>query len=90
MNELRVEICIGSACFARGNARNVETLEKYVKTHHCEERVNLEIKGRLCMGKCAGGPNVMINDKLFNQVTPERMLELLELYLGNEGGHKQS
>ncbi|MDD3587101.1 MAG: NAD(P)H-dependent oxidoreductase subunit E [Thermoguttaceae bacterium] len=90
MNELKVEICIGSACFARGNARNVETLEKYVRTHHYEDRVDLEIKGRLCMGNCANGPNVMINDVLFNQVTPERMLELLQLYLENEGEHKQS
>lgn len=90
MKNLQVEICIGSACFARGNARNVETLEKYIRTNHCQDQVNLEIKGRLCMGKCADGPNVMMNGELFNQVTPERMLELLDRFLGNEGEFKES
>ena len=86
MNRIKIEICIGSACFARGNARNVEATEKFLRLHNCTDSADLEIKGRLCSGCCAEGPNVIINDELYHQVTPERMVELLELYMENQSG----
>ncbi len=84
MESLKIEICIGSACFARGNARNVEAAEKYLKNHHIQDKVQLDIKGRLCSGHCADGPNVIFNDRLYNKVTPEEMVKLLDQYTGKE------
>ena len=75
--KLKLVICIGSACFARGNARNVEVTEKFLKEHQLADEVELEISGGLCAGNCADGPNVIINDQLHSHVTPEEMLTLL-------------
>lgn len=88
MDKMKIEICIGSACFARGNARNVEAAEKYLKARGCRDSVDLEIKGRLCSGCCADGPNVIINDEIYHQVTPERMVELLDQSFGEKSGKK--
>lgn len=90
MENLKIEICIGSACFARGNARNVEAAEKYLKMHHIQDKVHLDIKGKLCSGHCAEGPNVIFNDCLYNKVTPEEMVKLLDQYTGLGSETKKS
>ena len=38
-------------------------------------RVTLEAV--YCLGNCAAGPSVMIDDRLYGRVTPERLDELL-------------
>lgn len=52
-----ITVCMGSSCFARGNARNLETIEQYLRDHP-EGRVKL--KGCHCMNECADGPNICI------------------------------
>lgn len=85
MDKLKIEICIGSACFARGNARNIEAIEKYLKERDSRDSVELEIKGKLCSGCCNDGPNIRINDENYHRVTPERMVKLLDQHFEKTG-----
>ena len=36
-----IKICMGSACFARGNAHNAETIEKYITEHNLDAKIEL-------------------------------------------------
>jgi formate dehydrogenase subunit gamma len=36
------------------------------------------LEAAYCLGNCAAGPSVMIDDKLHGRVTPERFDELLQ------------
>ncbi|MDD3155206.1 MAG: NAD(P)H-dependent oxidoreductase subunit E [Victivallaceae bacterium] len=76
-NKLKIVVCIGSSCFARGNARNVEVIEHFIKERHLADSVELSISGGLCSGCCADGPNIIVNDRMYHNMTPDGMLEIL-------------
>ena len=63
-NKLRVELCMGSSCFARGNSGILSDLEGFISENGLEDRVELE--GHLCLGKCNSGPHITIGDKEFS------------------------
>lgn len=73
---VKIKICMGSACFARGNSQNVETIENYIKEHNLDAKV--ELIGSHCEGKCADGPNLYIDEKHYSNVTPELLKSLLK------------
>ena len=70
-----IRICMGSACFARGNADNLEIVENYIKENNLDAKV--EVYGARCSDKCEKGPNIIINNKTYNSVTKELLLEEL-------------
>jgi NADH:ubiquinone oxidoreductase subunit E len=70
-----IKVCMGSACFARGNEKNLEILEEYIKENNLDATV--EIYGALCENMCDKGPNIKINDTIYNNVTVEEIIEIL-------------
>ncbi len=70
-----IKICMGSSCFARGNADNLEFIEKYIKDNNLE--ADIEVYGSRCENICEKGPNVIINGTIYNEVTPEKIVEIL-------------
>ncbi|MBQ8886821.1 MAG: (2Fe-2S) ferredoxin domain-containing protein [Candidatus Gastranaerophilales bacterium] len=70
-----IKICMGSACFARGNADNLEFIENYIKENNLD--ANVEVYGSRCSDKCEKGPNIIIDEKTYNCVTKELLLEKL-------------
>jgi len=72
----RIVICMGSSCFARGNEKNLRLIESYLEKNHLNAEVALS--GSPCEGKCAQGPNIVINGECFHQVDQETLIDLLE------------
>ena len=68
-------VCMGSACFARGNAQNLEFIENYIKENNLDATVDLA--GLRCEGKCAEGPNIMINGVCHNKIDEKKIAEIL-------------
>lgn len=73
-----IVICLGSSCFARGNARNVEATERFLAERNLIDEVDVNISGGMCAGCCAEGPNVIINGKVYHRVDAGVMLDLLK------------
>jgi len=74
-----VELCLGSACYSRGNGEAIDILEDFIRSEALEEHVSL--KGRLCAEECAKGPCIHINGKLYSEVRPECTVDLLRYHL---------
>ena len=70
-----IRICMGSACFARGNADNLEIIENYIRENNLDTKV--EVYGARCSNDCEKGPNIIINSKIYNNITKEVLLEEL-------------
>ena len=70
-----ITICMGSSCFSRGNSRNIEVVQDFLKTQNLPPPV--ELNGHLCEGHCKSGPNVTINGKMYHEVDPIVILGLL-------------
>lgn len=67
----KIIICMGSSCFARGNDQNLAVIENYIRKNRLD--VTVELSGSRCNGKCAIGPNIILNDKEYNNVTAEKL-----------------
>lgn len=75
---IEIKVCMGSACFAKGNQENLEYIKQYIEEHGLETEVS--ITGALCENKCSDGPRIIVNDKEYMNVTEEKIKEVLDSY----------
>ena len=75
-----IKICLGSSCFSRGNKTTLQVVQKYLKDHQLERDVIL--KGNHCFSNCNSGPVLKIGEKLYENVSSDTVLEILESELG--------
>lgn len=75
-NKFKIVVCMGSSCFARGNDKNLEFIEKYSKERGID--ADIELVGSRCESKCASGPNVIINGVDYNEVNEEVLRNALD------------
>jgi NADH:ubiquinone oxidoreductase subunit E len=73
---IEVTICLGSSCFARGNAKNLALLKKYEQEN--EGSISLKLTGSLCQDHCKQGPNLSIDGRIYNDIGVEKLRELLQ------------
>lgn len=76
MSKLNITVCMGSSCFARGNASNLEFIENYIKENGLEAEIDLA--GSRCECKCVTGPNVIINGVEYTEVDETKLKEVLD------------
>lgn len=74
----QIVICMGSSCFARGNDENLATIQHYLSENKLEATVHLV--GSRCEGKCSSGPILSIDDTVHKQVTPDRVIDVLNVH----------
>lgn len=78
--KLKIKICMGSSCFQRGNGKNLEVIQDYLKECGCSAEI--ELVGSRCEEMCRKGPNLEINGRLFQGVTVDVLPGLLDEQLG--------
>lgn len=61
---MKIVVCIGSSCHLKGSRQVVEELQRLVKEHHVEDKV--ELSGTFCMGKCQEGVCVTVDGKQYS------------------------
>lgn len=72
----RIQICMGSSCFARGNGLNAELLQM-MKADGKLDAVVDGVSGSLCAGLCKDGPIVVVDGTVHKQVTPTTLQDIL-------------
>jgi len=80
MDAVELVVCMGSACFSRGNIRTLELIQRCLKERGLERRVR--VTGTLCQDRCRQGPNITLQGECFCGLEPPAILELLEELLG--------
>jgi NADH:ubiquinone oxidoreductase subunit E len=84
MPAIELVVCMGSACFSRGNIKTLELIQGYLREHGLEQDV--QVSGTLCQDRCRQGPNVTIQGECFCGMEPKAILQLLEERLGQAAG----
>ncbi|MFA7082733.1 MAG: NAD(P)H-dependent oxidoreductase subunit E [Bacteroidales bacterium] len=82
MKKKEITICLGSSCFSRGNNKNLEIIQEYIKTKGLEADVNF--KGQLCSEQCQEGPVLTIDSTTYKEVTQTKLIEILDKELKKE------
>lgn len=78
---MKIEICMGSSCFARGNFKNLQIIEAFKQEH--DEEISIYVKGSFCENFCTKGPNIAIDGKKYNGVEPNALIDILNKKLRN-------
>lgn len=71
-----VVVCMGSACFSRGNAETVPVIQEFLRAKGLEQAV--KVTGTLCQNHCRQGPNLCVDGECLCGVEPSTLPELLE------------
>ena len=78
--EKQIVICMGSSCFARGNNKNLEFIQEYLKVNNLKARITF--KGQLCSQQCSKGPVVIIDGEMYTDVNKTKLMEILNTKFG--------
>ncbi len=77
-----IQLCMGTACYVRGNPRNIDKLRKDFGLESGETtldgRFSLDIIR--CFGCCALAPIVRVRDDIYRRVTPTKLVKILRNY----------
>ncbi|MGL1903597.1 MAG: hypothetical protein OCC49_15785 [Fibrobacterales bacterium] len=68
-------LCMGSACFARGNDKMLTRVQGFILEHSCEA---LEVKGELCCEYCSGGPNIYLDGTEVLVSNPDQLIDYIQ------------
>jgi len=83
-----IMVCTGTACHVRGAAEIVRALadDLLIEAGHTTPDGEFSIECVHCLGACAMGPVVVLNDEYHGHVNRAKALELLDRCRGREGG----
>jgi NADH:ubiquinone oxidoreductase subunit E len=73
---IEIVICLGSSCFARGNAQNLAIIEEFFEAH--DLKASVRFSGKLCQDECKVGPNLTIAGETYHEVTGAKLREILK------------
>ena len=71
-----IKVCMGSACFAKGNQENLDYIRQYIEEHNLDSKIT--IIGSLCENKCDKGPRIYIDEVEYQKVNAEILAEILK------------
>jgi NADH:ubiquinone oxidoreductase subunit E len=85
-----VHVCEGTACHVKGGHRVMEELERKmnVKSGETTKDLNFTLERVNCLGCCALGPIVMVDDKYYGQMSPAKVGSLIKQLKKNRIDHK--
>lgn len=76
----RIHVCTGTACFVRGADRVLDEFKRYLNVDEGETTPDrkFSLGGVRCVGACSLAPVVMVNDRVYGNVTPKNVAEILD------------
>ena len=77
-----INICMGTACHVRGAARVLDVVEKVtgIRPGETDRDMKFSLDTVNCLGCCALGPVMEIDDQQLGKLAPSKAAELLKKY----------
>ncbi len=77
-----INVCLGTACHVRGAIRVLEQMERQlgIKRGDTTKDLNFTLETVNCVGACALGPIVIVDEQYSGQMKPDKVKPLLESY----------
>jgi len=77
-----VNVCLGTACHVRGGELILESLERQldVKRGRTTKDMKFTLESVNCMGCCATGPVVKVDDEYYGHMTNDKVDPILKKY----------
>ncbi len=77
-----VRVCRGTACHVKGGDRVLKEVERHLGIKEGQNTPDLEfsIETVACIGACALAPNMVVNDKIYGNMNPRKVADILDSY----------
>jgi NADH-quinone oxidoreductase subunit E len=74
-----IRVCDGTACHVRGAPKSVEAIENalHVQAGGTSEDYRYSMEIVYCLGSCGLAPVAVVNDKVYGQIEPKKIVEQL-------------
>ena len=81
-----ISVCLGTACYVKGSDKVLEKVEEVlgIKQGESTEDGLFSIVSCRCLGACGLAPVMIVDEKVYGKVTPERVPEIIEEYRKEE------
>jgi NADH-quinone oxidoreductase subunit E len=75
-----IRVCRGTGCYVKGSPRILEEMEKVlgIKDGGTTKDMEYSLETVACFGSCALAPVVVVNDRVYGRMTPEKARELIK------------
>jgi len=79
-SKIIIEICRGAACHVAGSAELIQAIENAlcIKIGESTKDGKYCFDYTECQGQCQAAPAILVNEKIFTHMTPEKFVEILE------------
>ncbi len=80
--EYNIQVCLGTACYVRGGKKIVERLKEILGVDVGETTTDMKFSLEVmrCIGACGLAPAISINGKVYKQVNPDKLEQILGKY----------
>ena len=77
-----ISVCLGTACYVKGAEKILETIKRELEITIGETTKDklFTLQEARCLGACGLAPVIMIDDKIYGDLTPQKTVEILEKY----------
>ena len=78
--EYEISLCLGTACHVKGAGKILDEIKRKLKIKEGEttEDMMFTLEVVRCLGACSLAPCVVVNDETHREVTPEKMVEIID------------
>ena len=80
--EFKISVCLGTVCFVKGSDKILAEFEKElgIKSGETTEDLKFSLDGLRCVGACGLAPVVVVNGKVYGQVKPSQVKDIVNEY----------
>ena len=77
-----ISVCLGTACYVKGAEDILDAIRRELKIDlgQTSEDKLFTLQEARCLGACGLAPVVMIDGKIYGELTPKKMLQVLQQY----------
>jgi len=82
-----IKVCDGTACHVKGSSGLIDVIRRELKLsekEHTTEDLLFTLETVSCLGACGLAPAVVINEKVYGQVSKTQMKDLIDEYKAKE------
>jgi NADH-quinone oxidoreductase subunit E len=90
--EHTIKVCMGTACHVRGAVQILEQFERDlgIKAGETSQDHKFSLEVVMCLGACALGPVVVVNEDTYGEMSPDRAHALVAQLRNGGGGREAS
>jgi NADH:ubiquinone oxidoreductase subunit E len=84
-----ISVCLGTACYVKGASQILQTVKDELKIDFGQVTTDglFSLEEARCLGACGLAPVVMIDDRIHGDLTPKKIVQILNQY--RKEGKKQ-